>query len=76
MRGLAALALAALLPAALGGASATGQSLLTPICTGDGKIHTINTPLGQQGLPGGDPAACCAKGCPRKRAGGETDHAA
>lgn len=58
-------ALLALVPAALGSASALagGRSLLVPICTGDGQVRMVTMPLDEPRLPGSDAAACCAKGC-------------
>jgi hypothetical protein len=57
-------ALAALIPAAFNPASAAlGRSMLTPICTGDGAVHMVRTPLDAPKLPGSDPMGCCAKGC-------------
>jgi len=58
-------ALIALLPAALGSASAMGggRSMMVPICSGDGQVRMDTVPLGDPRLPGSDPAGCCAKGC-------------
>lgn len=58
-------ALVALIPAALGSASAMagGRSMLVPICTGDGQVRMAEVPLDDPKLPGSDPAGCCAKGC-------------
>jgi hypothetical protein len=64
MSRLALLALAALIPVALNPAlAATGRSLLTPVWTGDGRVHLVRTPLDAPKLPGSDPAGCCVKGC-------------
>jgi len=56
--------LVSLLPAAVNASSGQGhQSLLVQLCTGDGQIRTMQLPVGKGGLPGKDPANCCAKGC-------------
>lgn len=69
-------ALAALVPASVGGAPASaGQSMLVPICAGGGQMQLMLVPLDEPALPGSDPAACCAKGChaagSRKRSGNQ-----
>jgi hypothetical protein len=69
----AALALAGMLPAALGATPAPGRSLLVPVCSGDGSTRMVPVPLDRPALPGSDPSGCCVKGChassSRKRSG-------
>jgi hypothetical protein len=72
----AALALAALAPAIIGGApAAAGRSLLVPLCSEDGQARLVRVPLDVPRLPGSDPASCCVKGChaagSRKRGGNQ-----
>jgi hypothetical protein len=63
----------ALLPAAFGPITATANSLVAALCTGDGHSRSITIPL-KSGLPGSNDM-CCAKGChsgsSRKRTGCE-----
>ena len=72
-RALTRFALLAILPAALHAAPAyAGESLLVPICTGDGQTRLVAIPKGGNGpRQGGEPD--CVKGChggsSRKRTG-------
>lgn len=66
-------ALLAIAPAALHAAPVmASDSLLVPICTGDGQIRLVTIPKGGDG-PGKGGAQDCVKGChggtSRKRAG-------
>lgn len=55
--------LIALFPAAANAVPAAApDSLLVPLCTGDGQVRMIELPTGD-GAPGPDPSACCVKGC-------------
>lgn len=64
MRVRAMLGILTLLPAALGGVSASAASMqAVPICTGDGAVSTILIPVSAPALPGKDTSACCVKGC-------------
>ena len=60
-------ALLAILPAALHAAPVmAGDSLLVPICTGDGQVHTVQVPV--DGRPGSSRSPRVAP----RRAGGES----
>ena len=64
MRVRAMLGILALLPAILGGVSASAASMrAVPICTGDGAVSSILIPVSVPALPGKDTSACCVKGC-------------
>ncbi len=54
----------ALIPAMLNLTIATGGNgtMTVQICTGDGRVHTVEVPLGQQDKDG-TKGLCCAKGC-------------
>ena len=53
--------LVALLPAAIGPVTASANSLVAALCTGDGHVRSITIPL-KPTLPGSNDM-CCAKGC-------------
>ena len=53
----------ALIPAMLNLTVASSGGMMTvQICTGDGRVHTVEVPLGQQDKDG-TKGLCCAKGC-------------
>lgn len=55
--------LIALIPAMLNLTIASSGGMMTvQICTGDGRVHTVQVPLGD-GSDGSDQGLCCAKGC-------------
>jgi hypothetical protein len=63
-RSLARFALLAILPAALHAAPAfAGDSLLVPICTGDGQTRLVAIPKGGKGSGDDGAGRDCAKGC-------------
>lgn len=64
MRVRAMLGIVALLPAALGGVSASAATMrAVPICSGDGVVSAMLIPDSAPALPGKDSSACCVKGC-------------
>ena len=74
-RSLTLFALLAILPAALhAGPALAGDSLLVPICTGDGQTRLVAIPKGGERPSKGGEGRDCAKGChagsSRKRAPG------
>jgi hypothetical protein len=54
----------ALIPAMLNLTIAGSSSgmMTVQICTGDGRVHTVEVPLGEGG-DGSTQGLCCAKGC-------------
>ncbi len=75
-RAIRLFALLAIMPAALHAAPAlAGDSLLVPICTGDGQTRLVAIPKGGKGSGDGGAGRDCAKGChggsSRKRGAGQ-----
>lgn len=63
-RAIRLFALLAIMPAALHAAPAfAGDSLLVPICTGDGQTRLVAIPKGGEGSGNGGDSRECAKGC-------------
>ena len=55
--------LLALVPAMLNLSVATGGGTISVrICTGDGRVHTVQVPLNEEGNDG-ETGLCCTKGC-------------
>jgi hypothetical protein len=53
----------ALIPAMLNLTIASSGGMMTvQICTGDGQVHSVQVPLGDNG-DGSTQGLCCAKGC-------------
>ncbi|MFN3516080.1 MAG: hypothetical protein ACK4YM_02850 [Novosphingobium sp.] len=53
----------ALIPAMLNlTIASSGGTMKVQICTGDGRLHTVEMPLGD-GSGGSKQGLCCAKGC-------------
>ena len=53
----------ALIPAMLNLTIAgSGGTMTVQICTGDGRVHKVEVPLGD-GSGGSEQGLCCAKGC-------------
>ncbi len=62
MKVLAHFSLVAMLPAVFNISAASASPIMVPLCTGDGQVHMVPIPGGDQQEPGSG-NACCVKGC-------------